>query len=68
MSNHEGDNHGSTPAAWTAVIICIVGFAVGGVSLPMKSVPLFVVGAAFAVASPFIGKVMHVMGLGNSAK
>ena len=27
------DNHGNTPAAWTAVAIAMLGFVVGGVGL-----------------------------------
>ena len=27
------DNHGNTPAAWTAVVIALVGFVVGGIGL-----------------------------------
>ena len=37
------DNHGSTPAAWTAVFIALVGFVGGGVALMLDpvSLPLF---------------------------
>ena len=27
------DNHGNTPAAWTAVAVAMLGFVVGGVGL-----------------------------------
>ena len=68
MSNHEGESHGNTPAAWTAVILCIVGFLLGGLGLPLHSIPLFVVGAALAVVSPIVGKVMQLAGLGADSK
>ncbi|NYF16074.1 hypothetical protein HDC37_000888 [Microbacterium sp. AK009] len=33
MSNHIGDpGHGNSPAAWTAVVIMLVGFTVGTVA------------------------------------
>ncbi len=40
------DNHGNTPAAWTAVVVGLVGFVVGGVGLMLSpvSMPIFYVG------------------------
>lgn len=61
MASH----HGSTPAAWTAVVVCLVGFLVGGVGLVMQSWVAFWVGAAFIVASVVVGKVMQAMGMGG---
>lgn len=60
--------HGSTPAAWSAVIICLVGFAVGaiGVVLSVNWV-LFVVGVVLVALSPIVGKVMSVAGFGEKA-
>jgi hypothetical protein len=68
MSNHEGESHGNTPAAWTAVILCILGFLVGGLGLPLHNVPMFIVGAVAVVISPIVGKVMQLMGMGAIAK
>ncbi len=31
------DNHGNTPAAWTAVVVALVGFVVGGVGLMLAA-------------------------------
>jgi hypothetical protein len=68
MSQHEGDSHGNTPAAWTAVLLCIAGFLLGGAGLVTGQYALAIVGGAVAVVSPLVGKVLQVMGLGAAAK
>lgn len=47
------DNHGNTPAAWTAVGVAMLGFVVGGVALMLSpiSMVLFWIGVALAVGS-----------------
>jgi hypothetical protein len=60
----EHDNHGSTPAAWTAVTIIMIAFAVGAIGVVMASAPLFWVGAALIVVGLVVGKVMSMMGMG----
>ncbi|MBA3264897.1 MAG: hypothetical protein H0T14_00785 [Nocardioidaceae bacterium] len=59
-------NHGSTPAAWTAVVICLIAFCVGAVGLIIGSWPVFWVGVGLLVASVVVGKVMQVMGFGTT--
>ncbi|MEJ7690984.1 MAG: HGxxPAAW family protein [Nocardioidaceae bacterium] len=56
-------NHGSSPAAWTAVTICLLGFCVGAVGLVIDSWVTFWVGAALIIVSGIVGKVMQAMGL-----
>ena len=68
MSSSHGEDHGSTPAAWTAVFICIAGFLLGGAGLVVGTPALAIVGGALALVSPVIGKVMSAMGLGAPAK
>ena len=68
MSSSHGEDHGSTPAAWTAVVICIIGFLIGGAGLVAASPALAVVGGGLAFVSPIIGKAMSAMGLGAPAK
>lgn len=58
-------NHGSSPAAWTAVTICLLGFCVGAVGLVIHSWVTFWVGAALIIVSGIVGKVMQAMGLGD---
>lgn len=62
------DDHGNTPAAWTAVLLCIVGFLLGGAGLVVSAPALAVVGGAIALVSPVVGKLLSAMGLGAAAK
>ena len=47
------DNHGNTPAAWTAVAVALLGFVVGGIALMLSPVnmTLFWVGVALGVVA-----------------
>jgi hypothetical protein len=47
------NNHGNTPAAWTAVSVAMLGFLVGSVALMLSPVNmlLFWVGIALGVVS-----------------
>lgn len=62
------DNHGNTPAAWTAVAVAMLGFVVGGVGLMFDpvSLPVFWVGVGLGVASLLVFAVMARMGLNDS--
>jgi hypothetical protein len=59
------DNHGNTPAAWTAVAVAMLGFVVGGIGLMFNpvSMPIFWVGVALGVVSLVVFVVMARMGL-----
>jgi ABC-type bacteriocin/lantibiotic exporter with double-glycine peptidase domain len=57
-------HHGNTPAAWTAVVVALVGFIVAGVALVIGSWPLFWVGVALAPVAIIIGAIMAKMGYG----
>ncbi|QCX27204.1 HGxxPAAW family protein [Nocardioides jishulii] len=58
------DNHGNTPAAWTAVAVAMVGFVIGSVALMLSpvSMPLFWVGLVIAVLALPLFIVMSKMG------
>lgn len=58
------DNHGNTPAAWTAVAVAMVGFVIGCVALMLTpiSLVLFWVGLAVAVIALPLFLVMAKMG------
>ena len=58
------DNHGNTPAAWTAVTVALAAFVVGGIGLMMGSMTVFWVGVALAPLAVIIGIVMAKMGYG----
>jgi hypothetical protein len=59
------DNHGNTPAAWAAVAVAMLGFAVAGIGLMFNPVNLaiFWVGVAIGCASLVVFAVMAKMGL-----
>jgi hypothetical protein len=58
-------HHGNTPAAWTAVIIAIVAFVVGGFGTIIGN--LWIVGFGFLLlgVSAVVGKLMQMAGLGQ---
>jgi hypothetical protein len=60
------DSHGHTPAAWTAVAIMFLGFLISGIALPFSLVWLFFVGLAVVALGAVVGKVMQMMGMGNT--
>jgi hypothetical protein len=62
-------NHGNTPAAWTAVVVGLVGFVVGGVGLMLEpiSYPIFWVGVGITLAAGVVFVVLDRMGLGDHA-
>jgi 1,4-dihydroxy-2-naphthoate octaprenyltransferase len=64
--NSERNEHGNTPAAWTAVIIMIVGFGIGTAAVMALNWPLFWIGGVgVVVAGAIVGKVMQMMGFGQ---
>ena len=60
----EHDNHGSTPAAWTAVVIGLVGFAVGTFGVVVSTPALFWVGVALQPVALIAGKSLSLLGFG----
>jgi hypothetical protein len=59
--------HGSSPAAWTAVLVALVGITVGGIALiPTPNWILFWIGVVISFASLVVGRVMSAAGLGAS--
>jgi hypothetical protein len=60
------DNHGNTPAAWTAVVIGLLAFVVGGAGLMANSMPVFWVGVILAPVALLVGAVMSRLGLGSA--
>jgi hypothetical protein len=62
------DNHGQSPAAWTAVGIVMLGALVMAIAVVIGSVWLFVIGAVIAVLGGVCGKVLSAMGFGKSGR
>jgi peptidoglycan/LPS O-acetylase OafA/YrhL len=59
-------HHGSTPAAWTAVVTSLVGFTVGGVAMVIgPNWPAFWAGCALVLLGPLLGKVLSSAGQGG---
>jgi hypothetical protein len=59
------EDHGHSFAAWTAVIVIIVGSAIASLAVVLRSVPLFVVGIVVCVLGAVAGKVLGMAGYGT---
>ena len=59
------DDHGSTPAAWTAVVIIIIAFVVGTLAIILGNWPMLWVGVGLVVVGAAVGKAMAMMGMGK---
>lgn len=58
-------HHGSTPAAWTAVILALVGMTVGGIALiPHPNWVIFWIGVAIVAVGGLAGLIMPRLGFG----
>ena len=65
MSQHEiHEDHGHSVAAWTAVLILLVGTGLMAVAVIVTSVALFVVGAVVCVVGVVAGKLLGMAGYG----
>jgi hypothetical protein len=60
------DNHGNTPAAWTAVVVALAGFLVGGIGLMIGSMVTFWIGVALAPIALVVLAALTKMGYGTS--
>lgn len=57
--------HGSSPAAWTGVIMCLVGITIGGIALiPNPNWVLFTIGTVIALAAGVVARIMSAAGMG----
>jgi hypothetical protein len=62
------DNHGNTPAAWTAVAIALLGFTVGSVGLMLDPISyvVFWIGVALVAVAGVAFVVLNKMGFSES--
>ena len=60
------DSHGNTPAAWTAVLVSLVGFVIGAVGMSVSPLnwPLFWISVALAVVAIIVTVILQRMGYG----
>ena len=69
MSNESDPGHGNSPAAWTAVIIMLVAFAIGTVAFWFDLAWLVWASAGLLVVGALVGLVLKRAGYGvNGAK
>lgn len=61
------DDHGSTPAAWTAVAIITLAFVLGTLAIILGNWPLFWGSVVLVAVGAVVGKVMAMMGMGKKA-
>ena len=64
MSNESDEGHGNSPAAWTAVIIMLVAFALGTFFFWFDLPWLVVAAAVLAVLGLITGVVLAKLGYG----
>ena len=65
MSNPNGDpGHGHSPAAWTAVVIMLVGFAIGTTAFFLDIPWLVWASAVLVVVGLVVGRAMAKAGYG----
>jgi peptidoglycan/LPS O-acetylase OafA/YrhL len=62
------ENHGNTPAAWSAVLVSLVGFVVGAIGMSTSPLnwPLFWIGTAIVLLGGVVFLVMVKMGFHES--
>jgi hypothetical protein len=60
------DNHGQTPAAWTAVGIMLLGCIISAFGVVYLNWPLFWAGLAVVALGAVAGKVMQMLGFGRT--
>ena len=68
MVEGKRNSHGSTPAAWTLVVLITIGTIVSTVALIFGSWPGFAVGAVIVVLGAIVGGIMRAAGLGQKPR
>ena len=69
MSEHQEEpGHGNSIAAWTAVIIAIIGTGLLTLGVLIINSPLIIAGAVLSVLSIVIGPVLAKLGYGVAGK
>ncbi|GAA3584020.1 hypothetical protein GCM10022198_04130 [Klugiella xanthotipulae] len=61
---HEEPGHGDSPAAWTAVVLMLIGMAAGTVAFFMHQPMIVLACAGLVVVGPLVGFIMSKAGYG----
>ncbi|MFD5148933.1 HGxxPAAW family protein [Streptomyces sp. NPDC058401] len=59
-----GTSHGHTPAAWTGVIIAVIGFCISGAFMVLANPLGFYAGLVVVVLGGVVGMAMKAAGMG----
>jgi hypothetical protein len=62
------EDHGNSVAAWTSVVIIMLGSLLATIAVIVGSTPLFVVGIVVAILGGIAAKVLSAMGFGSGGK
>ena len=61
--------HGSSPAAWTGVVIALAGFVLGAIALVIgPNWVMFAIAAALLPLAAIVAKIMSAAGLGEPSR
>jgi hypothetical protein len=64
QAHHSGPGHGNSVAAWTAVLVIMLGGLVSAIAFPLNSTWVFWAGIVVIVLGLVAGKVLAMMGFG----
>ena len=64
VDHSEAPGHGNSPAAWTCVIVMLVGALIAAIAFVIASTPIFIGGAVVMVVGLILGYVMRKAGYG----
>lgn len=63
-TEHQTPGHGDSPAAWTTVVIMLIGLSAGAVFFVLNNPVMVWVSVAVVVLGPIIGLIMRAAGYG----
>jgi hypothetical protein len=64
VDHSEAPGHGNSPAAWTCVIVMLIGALIASIAYVIANTPIFIAGAAVMVLGLLAGWIMRKAGYG----
>ncbi|WP_427008000.1 HGxxPAAW family protein [Pseudarthrobacter sp. H2] len=64
IDHSEPTGHGNSPAAWTCVIIMLIGALIASIAFVIANTPIFIAGAVVMLAGLLAGWIMRKAGYG----